>query len=49
VLRNQPAGSRAIRVALDGYEPWSAAVRVVADTETHLRAELRSQRPSAQP
>ena len=49
VLRNQPAGSRAIRVALDGYEPWSAAVQVVADTETHLRAELRAQRPSAQP
>ena len=49
VLRNQPAGSRAIRVALDGYEPWSAAVQIVADTETHLRAELRAQRPSAQP
>ena len=48
VLRNQPAGSRAIRVALDGYEPWSSAVQVVADTETRLRAELRAQ-PSAQP
>jgi hypothetical protein len=44
VLRNQPAGSRAIRVALDGYEPWSSAVQVVADTETRLRAELRAQR-----
>lgn len=49
VLRNQPAGSRAIRVALDGYEPWSSGVQVVADTETHLRAELRAQRPAAQP
>ena len=49
VLRNQPAGSRAIRVALDGYEPWSTAVQVVADTETQLRAELREQRPAAQP
>jgi hypothetical protein len=49
VLKNQPAGSRAIRVALDGYEPWSAAVQVVTDTETQLRAELREQRPAAQP
>src|SRR6185503_8035061 len=49
VLKNQPAGSRAIRVALDGYEPWSGAVQVVADTETRLRAELRAQRSTAQP
>jgi PEGA domain len=48
VLRNQPAGSRAVRVDLDGYEPWSSAVQVVADTETRLRAELRMQRPAAQ-
>jgi len=48
VLRNQPAGSRAVRVALDGYEPWSSAVQVIADTETRLRAELKIQRP-AQP
>jgi hypothetical protein len=49
VLKNQPAGSRAIRVALDGYEPWSSAVQVVADTETRLRAELKAQRAAAQP
>ncbi len=49
VLRNQPAGSRAVRVDLDGYEPWSSAVRVVADAETRLRAELKMQRPAAQP
>jgi hypothetical protein len=49
VLRNQPAGSRAVRVDLDGYEPWSSAVQVVADTETRLRAELRMQRLAAQP
>jgi hypothetical protein len=48
VLRNQAAGSRAVRVALDGYEPWSSAVQVIADTETQLRAELKTQRP-AQP
>jgi len=44
VLRDQPAGSRAIRVALDGYEPWSSAVQVIADSETRLRAELKAQR-----
>jgi hypothetical protein len=44
VLRNQTAGSRAIRIALDGYEPWSSAVRVVANSETQLRAQLRAQR-----
>jgi len=49
VLRNQTAGSRAVRVALDGYEPWSSAVQVIADTETHLRAELKVQPPGAQP
>jgi PEGA domain-containing protein len=49
VLRNQPIGSRAIRFEMDGYEPWSAAVQVVADTEARLRAELRAQRPAAQP
>jgi len=48
VLRNQPAGSRAIRVALEGYEPWSSAVQVVADTETRLRAELKARRTAAQ-
>jgi len=49
VLRNQTAGSRAVRVALDGYVPWSSAVQVIADTETHLRAELKEQPPGAQP
>ena len=49
VLRNQAAGSRAVRVAMDGYESWSSAVRVVADTETRLRAELKAQRSSALP
>jgi hypothetical protein len=42
VLRNQAAGSRAVRVALDGYDAWSSAVQVVANTETHLRAELKA-------
>jgi hypothetical protein len=49
VLKNQAAGSRAVRVALDGYESWSSAVQVVANTETRLRAELKLQRPALQP
>jgi PEGA domain-containing protein len=49
VLRNQAAGSRAVRVAMDGYESWSSAVQVIADSETRLRAELKVQRPSALP
>jgi hypothetical protein len=49
VLKNQLAGSRAIRVALDGYEPWSAAVQVVADTETRLSPELKAQTVATQP
>jgi PEGA domain len=49
VLKNEPAGSRAVRVALDGYEAWWSAVQVVANSETRLRAELRAQQPPAQP
>ena len=49
VLRDQPAGSRAIQVAMEGYEPWSAAVQVVAYTETRLRAQLKRRSEPAQP
>jgi hypothetical protein len=49
VLKNELAGSRAVRVALDGYEPWSAAVRIVADTEARLTAELKARRNAPQP
>ena len=49
VLRNERAGSRAVRVALDGYEPWSAAVRIVADTEARLTAELKPRQSAEQP
>jgi hypothetical protein len=40
-LHELPAGSRVVRVEADGYEPWSAAVRVVADQETQVTAALR--------
>jgi len=35
-----PAGSRAVRVQLDGYEPWSRGVRVVANKSTMVAAQL---------
>jgi hypothetical protein len=35
------AGSHVVRVEADGYEPWSAAVRVVADQRTRVTAQLR--------
>jgi hypothetical protein len=41
LLRDQPAGSRAVRVELDGYERWSVATRIVADESTAVVAELR--------
>jgi hypothetical protein len=40
VLRDLPAGSKVVRVELDGFEPWSAAVRVVADEQTFTTAKL---------
>jgi PEGA domain-containing protein len=46
VLKNQTAGSRAVRLTLGGYDSWTSAVRVVADTETRLRAELQMQQPA---
>jgi hypothetical protein len=35
-----PIGSRAIVVRRDGYSPWSASVRVVANQRTIVRANL---------
>jgi hypothetical protein len=40
VLRGQSAGSRAVRLDLDGYTPWSRGVQVVADQSTTLDARL---------
>ena len=41
VLNDLPVGSRALVVRRDGYQPWSASVRVVADQRTSVRATLR--------
>jgi hypothetical protein len=42
VLANEAVGSRAVRVALNGYDSWSAATRVVAGRQTTLSADLQS-------
>jgi hypothetical protein len=41
VLANQPAGSSVLRVTLDGYDTWTSAVRVVANQENVVTADLR--------
>jgi hypothetical protein len=41
VLRGQRAGSRAVRLDLDGYTSWSSGVQVVADRSTTVTATLR--------
>ena len=43
-LPNLPAGSRAVRVEADGYELWSASVRVVAQQRTRVTANLQPAR-----
>ena len=43
MLKELPIGSRALRLTLDGYEPWSRSVQVVAQQHTTVAAAL--QRP----
>jgi hypothetical protein len=38
------AGSHVVRIELDGYRPWSAAIQVVAGTQNRVTASLE-QRP----
>jgi hypothetical protein len=40
-LQDLAAGSRAVRVELEGYERWSTALRIVANERTTAVAELR--------
>jgi hypothetical protein len=40
-LPRQRAGSHAVQIAQDGFERWSAAVRVPADQLTQVSATLR--------
>ena len=41
LLRGLPSGSRVVRVDLDGYDRWSAAVRIVASKQTRVVAKLQ--------
>jgi hypothetical protein len=43
-LRDQSAGSRAVRVTLDGYDPWTTAAQIVAYRQNVVTANLH-QRP----
>jgi hypothetical protein len=40
VLRSLPVGSRAVRLRLDGYAPWSRGVNIVANEFTTVAAKL---------
>ena len=40
VLSSLQAGSRAVRLQLNGYAPWSRAVRVVANQQATVSAQL---------
>ena len=40
VLKDLPVGSRALVVRRDGYSPWSTSVRIVADQQTTVQAQL---------
>jgi len=40
VLKDLPVGSRGVVVRRDGYSPWSASVRIIADQLTIVKANL---------
>lgn len=40
VLTDVPAGSTAVRVTMDGHQPWSRAIQVVAYQRTRVTATL---------
>ena len=49
-LTNLEVGSRAVRLALDGYLPWTSVVRIVTGQKATVTADLqpRPQQPDAQ-
>ena len=42
VMKAVPAGSRAVRLSLDGYAAWSRGVSVVANQSTAITAKLET-------
>ena len=51
IVRAMDVGSRAVRLRLEGYEPWSRGVRVVANESTTVTANLTrvTPAPTSQP
>jgi len=45
VLSDLPVGSRVVRLEAEGYQTWSAAIRVIADQETRVTATLYREPP----
>ena len=44
-LTDIPAGSRVVRLEAEGYQTWSAAVRVIANEQTQVSARLYREPP----
>jgi len=44
-LADIPVGSRVVRLEADGYQTWSAAVRVIANEQTQVSARLYREPP----
>jgi len=42
LLKSQVVGSRAVRVALDGYDAWTSTVQIVTGRQARLRAQLKA-------
>ena len=42
LLKGQVVGSRAVRVALDGYDSWTSTVQIVTGRQARLRASLKA-------
>jgi hypothetical protein len=47
VLSGLPVGSRVVRLEADGYQTWSAAIRVIANQQTRVTATLYREPDSA--
>jgi len=45
ILSGLPVGSRVVRIEAEGYQTWSAAIRVVADEQTRVAATLYREPP----
>jgi len=49
ILADLPVGSRVVRLEAEGYQTWSAAIRVIANQQTRVTATLYREPSSADP